>query len=51
VSEVDAGLEAILGLVCEAKGWGREEGAERTVANFRDFYSTSLALMGEGGGE
>ena len=50
VSEVDPGLEAMLGLVCEAKGWGREEAAERSYANFCEFYSVSLALMGGGGG-
>jgi Tat protein secretion system quality control protein TatD with DNase activity len=51
VSEVDPGLEAMLGLVCEAKGWGREEAAQRTYANFADFFSGSLALMGGGSGE
>lgn len=42
---VDSGLQAILGLVCEAKGWSESEAAERTTANFNAFYKESLEVM------
>lgn len=39
-TQIDASLDAILDVVCEAKGWDRQHAAQQAMANFDAFFAT-----------